>query len=97
MDEESDTDADEKKSEQVELMRDRKTLELETTIHRSRQSQATAYTDRLSQLSKASQCLLHALPVQLPFHLYSSEIIDAFESNVVPLPTFFIEPIQKSK
>ena len=97
VDEESDTDADEKKSEQVELMRDRKTLELETSLLRIRQSEASAYTDRLTQLSKASQCLLQALPVQLPFHSYSSEIIEAFERNVVALPTCFVEPIQKSK
>ena len=94
VEEDSDGD-DDRKGEQVELMRDRKTLELEQSLKLARQSQATAHTNRLTEISKASQCLLQAVSVQAPFHTYGDVAFKAFEKKITNYPTFFIDPPDK--
>jgi hypothetical protein len=76
-------DVDEMKGEQVELMRDRKTLELEELQGSERRARGNAFTDRLIVLSKASQCLMQALPVQTAFKCYEAEAFAAFNKAVV--------------
>ena len=71
----------EKKEEQVELMRDRKTLDLESTWTRSRQKMFDEVSKRLQEVSKQSQCVITALPVQLPFHQYEDEVYKLFNNN----------------
>ena len=80
-DEDSEGDVNEKKSEQVELMRDRKTLELEGSLSRQRQGEASAYIDRLKVLSQASRCLMQASPTQTPFHTYQSYVLSSPENR----------------
>jgi hypothetical protein len=78
--------------EQVELLRDRKMLELESSMLKLRNIRAAAFADRLAELSKSSKCLLQALAVQLPFHTYEEEVRNAFEKVLAPVPTSFVEP-----
>jgi hypothetical protein len=72
-------DVDEKKGEQVELMRDRKTLELEELQASERIARGNAFIDRLTVLSKASPCLMQASPVQTAFKCYEVEAFAAFQ------------------
>ena len=46
---------------------------------------------RLAELSKASKCLLNALPVQLPFHLYEEEVYKLVEPMMPQLINTFVE------
>eukprot|EP01034_Spumella_vulgaris_P029722 gene29722-36814_t len=65
---------EQRREEQVELLRDRKTLDLESTWSRARKQQFDAITKRLVEVSGLSQCLVQALPVQMPFHSYEDEV-----------------------
>lgn len=85
------SDVDDKKSEQVELMRDRKILELNSCLSSARRNRTTAYTDRIKELSKTSQCLLQAVPVQTAFHVYEAEALSAFNANTSALSDSFVE------
>lgn len=75
-------DVDETKGEQVELTRDRKTLELEEMQANERGARGSVFTDRLTVLSNASQCLMQALPVQIAFMCYEVDAFAAFDRAV---------------
>ena len=85
------SDIDDKKSEQVELMRDRKILELNSCLSSDRKNRTTAYTDRIKELSRTSQCLLQAVPVQTPFHMYEEDALSAFSATNPSLTDCFVE------
>lgn len=72
---------DQRKEEQVELLRDRKTLELESGLLKSRRKMHDEVANRRLEVSKASLCQLMALPVQLPFHQYEEEVYQLLESS----------------
>ena len=95
-DDDSEGEVDEIKPEQVELMRDRKTLELESSQSRLRQGQASRYTDRVAILSRSSQCLMQALPVQTPFHSYQSAVITDMGRKFILPGNCFAEARNKS-
>ena len=78
-----------RREEQVELLRDRKTLDLESSLLRARQDREMAVAQRLVAISQASRCLLLALPVQLPFHQYEDEVALAMESTYQVQQTAF--------
>jgi hypothetical protein len=98
-------DVADRKSDQVELMRDRKTLEHATHLRQLRESQANLVTNRsvffasfffshlltrLQSISHASPCQFQALPVQLPLHAYSQELLSMLENQVDPLSEFVV-------
>lgn len=85
------SDIDDKKSEQVDLMRDRKILELNSCLSSDRKSKTTAYTDRISELSRTTQCLLQAVPVQTPFHDYEEDTLSAFKATTSTVTDCFVE------
>jgi hypothetical protein len=82
-------------AEQVELMRDRKILDLNSSLLKTRNDRMNSYIDRLSELSNSSQCLAQALPVQIAFHKYETEVYKSFEKMIKPLPTIYNELINK--
>lgn len=63
-----------KNREQVELLRDRKTLDVESTLWRERKSHADEVYRRQVQISHASASVYGALRVQLPFHVYEDHV-----------------------
>ena len=89
----------EKSNEQVELLRDRKILDMESYLLKSRQNDADSISTRLGELSAASVCLLHAVPVQVPFHQYESVVFDLEETRKEQVNSSFIEalPIKINK
>jgi hypothetical protein len=64
-----------RREEQVELLRDRKTLDMESTRLRTRQTNDKALYKRLSGISGATKCLVTALPVQAPFEEWEEELL----------------------
>lgn len=67
--------------EQVELLRDRKILDMESYLLKLRQKRAEDVASRLVELSVASTCLSHCLPVQMPFHTYEADVNDVLENE----------------
>jgi len=63
-----------RKDDQVELMRDRKTLDLETTVQRNRYEYANILTKKLIMLSSSTICPVQALTVPIPFHQYEDDV-----------------------
>jgi hypothetical protein len=61
---------EQRNEEQVELLRDRKTLDLDSTILKARKGKLNAFAAKLAEVSAHSKCLLQALPLQMPFHRY---------------------------
>ena len=78
-------------AEQVELMRDRKTLELESALLKVRNDRAAAFAERLSELSKASKCLLQAVAVQLSLHMYEERAAEPFATKITPVLKTFVQ------
>jgi hypothetical protein len=62
---------------QVELLRDRKIIELESNLRKDRYARMDKLTQRLVSISKACTSLPLALSVQLPFHQYEQDLIDS--------------------
>jgi hypothetical protein len=84
-------DAD-RRADQVELMRDRKVLEMEDMFRKRRYRDAEAITEKLVAISEASRCKLLAVRVQKPFHMYEDDL-HAELSNIMPeSQSVFIEP-----
>jgi hypothetical protein len=101
---------EQRREEQVELLRDRKTLDLESTWSRARKQQfdlitkryvcyfslltILTATDRLVEVSSLSQCLVQALPVQMPFHTYEDDVyaLMAAPGRMPDLPVSHTEP-----
>ena len=67
--------------EQVELLRDRKILDMESYLLKSRQKVAEDIANRLVELSSSSTCLAQRLPVQMPFHTYEHDVNDVLETE----------------
>jgi len=78
--------------EQVELMRDRKTLDLESSLLRLRQEQADTIAKRLAKISSSSKCVLQALPTQKPFSMYEEQLLkeEAIAASF-PILSSFVE------
>jgi hypothetical protein len=86
--------ADDSVQEQVELLRDRKTLDMESYLLKLRQKGAEDIANRLKGLSSASMCLVQRLPVQMPFHTYENDVNDILEreERKPVLTNTYIEP-----
>ena len=80
-------------AEQVELLRDRKVLEMEGALLKERNKRAAAVSDRLAALSKASKCLCQALAVQLPMHMHAEARSAQFADKLVPILTTYIQQV----
>ncbi len=109
--------ADDIKEDQVELLRDRKIMELSASINANRcedsMNATTRFVDgcamccsflffylffhfyilmsRLMQLSRASVCLLQALPLQMPFHTYEEDVYKTMESRMPTLLKSYVQ------
>ena len=62
---------------QVELLRDRKIIEMETNVKKSRHAHMDTLTERLVKISDACEDAAMALHVQLPFHQYEEELVES--------------------
>jgi hypothetical protein len=82
-----------RREEQVELMRDRKTLELEASLLRIRQQNDKALFQRLIEVSKSTKCLINALQLQVPFSLYEEDLVKSgrVEQLLPPLLKSFVQ------
>jgi len=78
---------DERKRGQVDnLMRDRKLLEQERMLLKTRREEAETFSERITAISKTSRCCLQAVSIQLPFHKYEEEVLALVEPRM-PKPT----------
>ena len=59
----------------MELLRDRKVIEMEDGLRKDRYERMDALTAKLVQISNACSVQPLSLPVQLPFHQYEQELI----------------------
>lgn len=98
MDGEIDASGHQKNEAQVELLRDRKTLDLESTVWRSRKDVLDGIYRRQVQVANASISVLQATRVQLPFHVFEDVVYkDLSSANTgsrfyVPTPSnVFVE------
>jgi hypothetical protein len=82
---------DDKKQVQVELLRDRKILDLESTFKNIRQADSVAIADKLSKLSSLSSCSVQKIPVQIPFHVYEEKVYSTIQDKMNILPVSCIE------
>ncbi len=64
-------------NEQVELLRDRKILELESGLKKLRQARMTEIAKALEECSVRTVNRVSALTVQLPFHMYEDELLQS--------------------
>ena len=77
-----------RRPEQVELIRDRKILELEQNLRLQRDSWAERLTTRLVDISSAAASPLVAPPLQRPFHLFASSTFARLEAKDEALPLY---------
>jgi len=82
---------EQRKEEQVELLRDRKTLDLESTILRARKAKLDLFAQKMCEVSAHSRCLLQALPLQMPFHSYEEEVQLLQDARMPPLSAQHVE------
>ena len=76
-----------RREEQVELLRDRKTLDLESTLLRQRQASDNELWKRMIEVSKATKCLVAALPLQAPFDEWEQDLIGSGAmEDILPPP-----------
>jgi hypothetical protein len=80
-----------KKEEQVELLRDRKVLDLETTYKKSRQVLFQSMSKKLLEISQENNCILYTLPVPLAFHEYEFPVYQLMNSMLPELNNSLIE------
>jgi len=71
-------------SVQVELLRDRKILELESSLKKTRHDRMTALAKRIEECSVATTNKVSALTFQLPFHMYEEELLQSSLLNNHP-------------
>jgi hypothetical protein len=71
-------------AEQVELLRDRKILDLNSSLLKIRNDRMNSYIDRLSELSNSSQCLAQVLNTYMYIYTYIKIFIYLyfFESRI---------------
>jgi hypothetical protein len=82
-----------KRRDQVELMSDRKALEMEQSVRKERNAKHEALTDKLVKLSEAATCVVNAVHVQRPFHTYADSLYQTQdEREYFPLQKVFVEP-----
>jgi len=62
-------------SVQVELLRDRKILELESSLKKTRRDRMSALARRIEESSVVTVNKVTALTFQLPFHMYEDELL----------------------
>ena len=74
---ENEVDDGDKDAVQVELLRDRKIIEMEDQLKKDRYARMDSLTAKLVQISNACKVQPLALSVQLPFHQYEQELIDS--------------------
>lgn len=84
-----------RRNDQVELMRDRKILDMEILFKKRRQQDADAISRTLVRLSEGSRCQLFALRVQLPFHNYEDLVYSEVEKLSPEPQSLFVEPSQR--
>lgn len=75
-----------RREEQVELLRDRKTLDLEITLLRQRQASDNELWKRMIEVSNATKCLVAALPLQAPFDEWEQDLIRSGAMDILPPP-----------
>lgn len=80
-----------KKEEQVELLRDRKVLDWQSTITKARKSKFDAINEKLVELSKHTKCPVQAIPVQLPFHQYEDDVYKTVAVRTGDISTTHVE------
>jgi len=82
-----------RREEQVELLRDRKMLDLESSLLRLRQARDKELFKRMYNISQASKCLLNALPVQAHFDEWEEELLQsgAMDQLLPPLLQSFVQ------
>lgn len=73
---------DDSKPVQIDLLRDRKTLDLERHMSKTRKTKFEEFPNKLVELSTSSKCAIQALPVQLPFHMYEEEVYKLVEPQM---------------
>lgn len=84
-----------RRNDQVELMRDRKILDMQNMFKKQREKNANDITDRLSTISEGSKCQLFALRVQRFFHSYESSVYSEVERLLPEPQSLFVEPSRK--
>ena len=62
---------------QVELLRDRKIIEMESNLKKATHSHMDDLTKRLVDINNACKDRAMALHVQLPFHQYEQELVES--------------------
>lgn len=73
---------------QVELLRDRKILELESTLKKARQDRMSALATRIEECSTVTTNRVSAMTFQLPFHMYEEELLaSSLLDNHPDIPT----------
>lgn len=72
-----DEEEDRERSIQVELLRDRKIIEMEDQLRKDRYARMDTLTAKLVEISTACKVQPMALNVQLPFHQYEEEFIQS--------------------
>ena len=82
-----------RREEQVELLRDRKTLDLESSLLRQRQGKDKELYKRMLDISNSTKCLVSALPVQAPFEEWEQQLLQEgiMESLLPPLLQSFVQ------
>eukprot|EP01038_Epipyxis_sp_PR26KG_P010290 gene10290-13833_t len=84
-------DDSQRKEEQVELLKDRKTLDLESTLVKQRQKKQETFSTILKDISTSSKCSLQAIPLQLPFHLYEEDAYKIASRLIPDYPSSHVE------
>jgi len=86
-------DASQRIEEQVELMRDRKTLDLESSLLRIRREKTDSVAKLLTVISKESKCIVQALPTMIPFSSYEEKLhrLEEIEVQFPSALTPFVE------
>ena len=86
-----------RRTDQVELIRDRKILDMENVFKRQREKNADEITERLIHISEGSKCQLFALRVQRPFHAYHESVYSEVERLLPDTQTLFVEPPRRQQ
>jgi hypothetical protein len=89
-------DESERKYDQVELLRDRKIMDMESTLRKERYNKMDNLTKKLADISNKSNCVLQALPIQMPFHTYEENAYEITTDIIKPPPINFIDTINRN-
>jgi hypothetical protein len=89
-------DESERIYDQVELLRDRKIMDMESTLRKERYNKMDSLTKKLADISNKSNCVLQALPIQMPFHTYEEKAYEITTEIIPPPPISFMETINRN-